>query len=172
MGSDIDVNRERTLSVGVRLWVVQINGRQSSWQCTGTSWAWDWWEREENASGKHKSEQLPEAGKEWEGAYTCLFWIASWKTWLHMCLQLSWTENFRLTHLNSAASNKNQEAVEKCKQLYFEDVVIMKWFNFLVILSPVLSTVYNTENTKYTAVDNDSSPIFAFSVSVHICLSL
>lgn len=71
--------------------------------------------------------------------------------------------------------NKNQEAGEKYKQLYFEDVVIMKLFNFFVILSMVLriySLQYWKYKVKYTAVDNDSSPIFAFSISVHICLPL
>lgn len=70
--------------------------------------------------------------------------------------------------------NKNQEAGDKYKQLYFEDV-ITKLFNFFVVLSMVLriySLQYWKYQVKYTAVDNDSSPIFAFSVSVHICLSL
>lgn len=70
---------------------------------------------------------------------------------------------------------KNQKAGEKYKQLCFEDVVIKKLFNFFVILSKLMriySAQYWKYKLKYTAVDNDSFPIFAFSVSVHICLSL
>lgn len=98
------VNREKTVWVGVRLWAAQWNTRQEmrvqgnvmgmglmgkGRKCEGQEHVWT------------RLKQLSDAGKEWEGAYIHPFWTASRKTWLHMCLQLSWIASFRWTHLNS-----------------------------------------------------------------------